>query len=161
MVQPVVVRVAAAAAVGALRAVERRPAERVGSSDLRVMAVNDEVELRVRWIDRPGEVGPTWSAFGGRHEIVRVDMFPGVAHAHPMMGLALANGVASLRYSLPGDTLDEAIASGVAECRAHLSFHVGSHPSRRLRRAVPTGEQVAVASTWLETQLGELVERHG
>jgi hypothetical protein len=155
--------VTAATAVGALWAVERRPARREGSSDLRVAPVNCEIELRVRWIDRPGEgeVGPTWSAFGGRHEVVRVDLFPGVAHAHPLMGLALASNVAAHRYVLPGDTLERAVQSGLDECRRHLAFHVAGHPSRRLRRAVPTEDEVTTATAWLEAQLTDLVERHG
>jgi hypothetical protein len=161
LLRRVVVRLAAATAVGALRVVERRPANRSGASEPRVVAVNDDIEVRVRWIDRPGEVGPTWSAFGGRHEIVRVDLFPGSAHVHPLMGLTLASNVAGHRYRLRGDTFDECIATGVDECRRHLAYHVAGHPSRRLRRATPTDEQVARAADWLESELADLVVRRG
>lgn len=162
LIERVMVRSTAALAYATLCWVERRPRPRVGLTDLRTRPVNDLVELRVGWIDRSGEVGPTWSAFAGCHEVVRVDMFmfPGVAHVHPLMGAAMATGVAGNRYTVPGVDLDEAVASGLTECREHLAYHVAGHLWRRLRRNVPSDTEVSAASAWLASELGDLVRRH-
>lgn len=145
-----------------LLGIEFRPAPRIRSSDRRVLKVNEQVELRVMWIDRPdkGEVGPSWSAFGGRHELVRVDMFPGCAHLHPAMGILLASNVAGHRWKIPGDTFAEVAALGVDECRRNLGFHVACHPRKRLRRSVPTAAQQLAAVQWLDTEVADLIARH-
>lgn len=140
--------------------IERDPLPRAGAADLRVFQVNQHVQLRAQWIDRPGESGPTWSAFGGRHELVRVDMFSGIAHVHPTMGLLLASNVAAHRWFLAGETLQQIVAAGVDECRRNLGFHVACHPWRRLRRSVPSATQQAEATEWLAGEVADLIARH-
>jgi hypothetical protein len=125
-----------------------------------VFQVNDRVELRMMWINRPGEVGPTWSAFAGRHELVRVDMFLGCAHMHPAMGFLLASNAASVRWTLPGDSLEEIAAVGVDECRRNLGSRVACHPWRQLRQAVPSAMQQVAAAEWLSGEVTDWIASH-
>jgi hypothetical protein len=160
VVRRVVVRGLSAAAWVVLLGLERRPLPRIGATDRRVFQVNEHVQVRVMWIDRPGEVGPSWSAFGGRHELVRVDMFLGAAHMHPMMGILLAFNAAGERWFFAAGTLEESAAAGVDECRRNLGFHVACHPWRRLRRAVPSQAQQVAAAEWLSGEVADLIARH-
>jgi hypothetical protein len=144
----------------ALKIRERTPATRVGASDRRTRPIGDRLELRVLWIDRPGQVGPSYSVFAAQHELVRVDLLDDGAHFHPAYSLLLASNSSDCRSRVAGDTRAERIANGVADFRYNLAYATGTHPSPRVRSIAVSDAELDAAALWLDEQLQELVRTH-
>lgn len=146
---------------GALLILTRRPMTRVSGSDLRRRAIGQALEIRVMWIDRPGEVGPTYSVFAGRQELVRVDLFDEGAHQHPVFALLFSSGASGGRQLIHAPTLQERMEFGADELSRNLAFNVGSHPSATVRRITWSEGDLHAAADWLTAQLRDLVDTHG
>ncbi|MEM9515321.1 MAG: hypothetical protein AAGA42_10745 [Actinomycetota bacterium] len=137
----------------------RSPAKRVGSRDVarRLIDTNGPLDLSlvVRWIDRPGEIGPSWSVFAERYELVRIDLFDDNPHAHFNYGLLIANGATNrCRWHLHDvEDAEDRIRWSGRELRSNLRVQLVSHPLRRVRRVEPSADQIERAAAWLESDL--------
>ncbi|MEM8620410.1 MAG: hypothetical protein AAGF73_11895 [Actinomycetota bacterium] len=162
-VETKVARVARLFAALALRIKSRHPAPRVGTSDVRRLQVglygSIDVSLVACWIDRPHEVGPSWSLFADQYEVLRSDLFAELAHIHPVM--ALTNGANLVgRLFVSGDAV-ELRERSVWEIRHNARTHLRTHPLSKYRALKIPQPDLEHAAAWLDRELEDLVAVHG
>lgn len=114
------------------------------------------------WIDRLGELGPTFSVFTGAIEAFRADLFEANPHAHPIFATAIPLGRAGQRYALPERSVEQHIDWLCWELENNLGYHLAFHPLHADPRDLePTAAQLERGVEWTRRQLTDLVAAHG
>ncbi|TDT17852.1 hypothetical protein BDK89_3465 [Ilumatobacter fluminis] len=125
-------------------------------SDLRRVAIADDVWAVVGWIDRPGEVGPTCSVFADDIEVLRCDLFEHGPHIHPLFAATHGADLGTMRWQPPTPAIGDLIDWVRREVAVNLDVHLRAVPDA-CRRPEPSEDQRRRAADRIADELREVV----
>ena len=115
--------------------------------------------LHTYWVSKPFD-GLCASLFVGKEEVLRIDLQPGLEHAHHNLAELRAAGTFLPRTFLSCDESADPVDMAIFEFGRNALFSIRSHRLRRVRRLDFDESVFATAAETMGCQLRELRTLH-